>query len=530
MVSTPGSRPRRSPRFLRTPAVTCIAKNSNYCPPSKHLVGTSITPNRLFSVSSQQSDEEILDLTHPPGRAAGIEADEGMSSPETQDVTPRCCPSASHANSGAAVISNDEVEVPNDLTKVFTFLSGLRKDVLRKIGRQWGRRATGNKDALLYRNFLFLKECNDGKKSIDTKMSSNIECPSYSKFLEDQERTCGEWKPVPKMDVMMECLTNAGDKFDGGNVAAANDRFRQSVSGNDSRENLPNFTISEFARLVIVMRDDEKARSALYRLGQELRRAELDSGTSRDAFWGIIEDRFNDTTVPVRFTFAGHVDEADPSRDPACHRAAASLKAHFYEARSVFTDAVDKWMRSGQNDPDKFPDFLSKNGQNLYANSKRALILFVAARLGTPYEDTFFVEMASKTILGGGCEAGMGRLANQNKKDEYDAGASIDGGRRRKRSSLDMSEAFGKQMDKFGDQIGRVVSQLSDPHAVSTSMVPDNVALSSWRDNDSMFAIVESAMMAFERAKKLPDPEFVAIAKLRYQKALESYKGMFSEN
>lgn len=532
MASAPTSRTRRSPRFIRTPATPSISKDTNrfHSRTANSLRVPSITPNRLFPSSPPHVNEETIDLIPSPTAQIGSAAQRATPSPVTAEAASLRRLTNTQAASGASVLTQEEEEHADELAKVYTFLCGLRKDVLRKMGRQWGRRATGNKDALLYRNFLFLKECHESNKSMESKMLTNIDCPSYEKFLDDQERTCADWKRIPAIDEMVKCLTAAGDKFDDNTGVAANLTVRPNSLGNRNNEGMPNFSISEFARLVIVMRDDEKARSALYRLGQELRRAELDSGTSRDAFWGIIEDRFNDTTVPVRFSFAGHVDEADPSRAPACRRPAASLKTHFYEARSVFTDAVDKWMRSGQNDPDKFPDFLSKNGQNLYASSKRALILFVAARLGTPYEDTFFVEMASKTILDGGYEAGMGRLANHNRTDDGDAGSSFDGSRRRKRNSVDMSEVFGKQMDKFGEQIGRVVSQLSDPHAASTSIMPDNAALTSWKDNESMFSIVESAMLAFERAKKLPDAEFVAIAKMRYEKALESYKGMFREN
>lgn len=82
------------------------------------------------------------------------------------------------------------------------------------------------------------------------------------------------------------------------------------------------------------------------------------------------------------------------------------MKIHFHNARSWFTDAFDKWKRSGQNDPERFISFLSSNGQNLYASSKRALIIFVVSRLGTAYADTLFVDTASKTISDRGCEAG----------------------------------------------------------------------------------------------------------------------------
>ena len=78
-------------------------------------------------------------------------------------------------------------------------------------------------------------------------------------------------------------------------------------------------------------------------------------------------------------------------------------------------------MRSGQNDPERFVDFLSRNREVLYVSSKRTLIIIVVARLGTPFEDTFFVEMFSKGILDGGYEAGMNASRSERRGEEREA-------------------------------------------------------------------------------------------------------------
>ena len=108
------------------------------------------------------------------------------------------------------------------------------------------------------------------------------------------------------------------------------------------------------------MKGVERMRTALFKLGQDLRRSELDSGITRDAFWGIIEGRFNDQSVLVRSSFVGHIEEVDPSVPPLSHRSAEVLKLQFRDVRSVFSEALDKWNRSGQNAPDQFLNFLSK--------------------------------------------------------------------------------------------------------------------------------------------------------------------------
>lgn len=96
------------------------------------------------------------------------------------------------APSGALAFYAQDGEDVDDLTIVYTFFLGLRMDVLRKIGRHWGRRSTGNKPELLYRNFIFLKECKDSGKDIFGEMGNNIECPRFASFRENQERTCAK--------------------------------------------------------------------------------------------------------------------------------------------------------------------------------------------------------------------------------------------------------------------------------------------------------------------------------------------------
>ena len=103
----------------------------------------------------------------------------------------------------------------------------------------------------------------------------------------------------------------------------------EDLEGCESERPRPNVSLSEFARLDVLMQEDEVAHSMLFRLGQELRRAELDGGTMRDCFPGKIKEPFNDDSVCFRFSLQGHVDEAGTSASPLCYRCADVLKEHF---------------------------------------------------------------------------------------------------------------------------------------------------------------------------------------------------------
>lgn len=59
------------------------------------------------------------------------------------------------------------------------------------------------------------------------------------------------------------------------------------------------------------MRYDEDARSAVIAMGQELSRAQLDTGVTRGNFWLIVESRFNDSTQHRFLKLAGAVHGVD---------------------------------------------------------------------------------------------------------------------------------------------------------------------------------------------------------------------------
>lgn len=67
------------------------------------------------------------------------------------------------------------------------------------------------------------------------------------------------------------------------------------------------------------MEEDEGVGGALFKFGGEKLGSILDSGNTGDSFWGIIEGRYYDQSVLVRFSFTGHVKGADPSVPPLYH-------------------------------------------------------------------------------------------------------------------------------------------------------------------------------------------------------------------
>lgn len=128
--------------------------------------------------------------------------------------------------------------------------------------------------------------------------------------------------------------------------------------------------------------------------------AALDARISRDNFWTeVVEAVYNDVTYkPTLHELSGVLEGVDASAAPQCFRSGDRLKEWFRKLRSEFTEPFDKWGRSGQNSPDRFPDFLSKHNSNLTAKSQRLLLFFAVCRCGTPNAETEFMNMASKLM------------------------------------------------------------------------------------------------------------------------------------
>ncbi|KAI0558142.1 hypothetical protein FGB62_231g015 [Gracilaria domingensis] len=88
---------------------------------------------------------------------------------------------------------------------------------------------------------------------------------------------------------------------------------------------VPDFTVNEFARLCVLLRDDDQCRSAVHNAtGLELSR------------------RFNNPSVITVEDFRGVVDGIDSNSCPLAHRSASLLKNHYRESRRDFTDYYDK--------------------------------------------------------------------------------------------------------------------------------------------------------------------------------------------
>lgn len=174
----------------------------------------------------------------------------------------------------------------------------------------------------------------------------------------------------------------------------------------------PKFSISEFTRLILVLKVDEEGREAFKKFGQTLERLQLDAGQRLDNLWcSVIARRFNDDTFRPSYNLDTLYPVIDPTRPPPAPRHGSFLKKNFDYFRKSSILPFDRFNSSGQNNCD-FKLFYEWGGNNSDSVvGMRVVIEAAIIRLGTSNEDVFFLNRTSRRMSvteNIGCEGGMG--------------------------------------------------------------------------------------------------------------------------
>jgi len=137
----------------------------------------------------------------------------------------------------------------------------------------------------------------------------------------------------------------------------------------------------------------EECTGDLLRSSRNLSRAKLIDGRQGTLSWTSSSHR--DITTPAikrALNLRGAVSGIDAVAPPIAYRASETLRQLFAKSGSVFTVALDKWPRSGQNDPhpNAFEKFVprSMSSSEISADGKQAIVLFMASNCDKGDHDT----------------------------------------------------------------------------------------------------------------------------------------------
>lgn len=263
----------------------------------------------------------------------------------------------------------------NDSEFVFSFFWQCTVQKLRGISKKWNMRVSGNKTPLISRALLRAKMMKGPLGSLkDFLMKVKGSQEKVHAFRKQIERRPEMMFRAPKNETLLAQLSkeeavkfqNVVRKMDDGSfgsVPKAQTRVVHDLDGTGYEPNehqgvtMP-FSVNEFARLVVILRDDQRARDAAQKATQyNLTRSQLDQGQSRDSFWNIVVERFNNANVVYGIDLRGRIDDVDCAALPKVHRSAARLRKAFKDGQKSFSMPLFLWQKSGENDPDHFPVF-----------------------------------------------------------------------------------------------------------------------------------------------------------------------------
>ena len=123
-----------------------------------------------------------------------------------------------------------------------------------------------------------------------------------------------------------------------------------------------NFTLNEYARLIVLLTKDDSLRSAPLESGLHRSKAQLDLNVPRDMFWASkVTHVFNDPEVKPAFDFSGRLARIECSLAPLIARTGDELRKQCEFIRAHFTRSFANWSKSGQNDSANFERFCPLN-------------------------------------------------------------------------------------------------------------------------------------------------------------------------
>eukprot|EP00171_Calliarthron_tuberculosum_P003439 IDg3439t1 len=431
---------------------------------------------------------------------------------------------------------------------VYIYIQSLTLELLRAICRCWKLGVSGSKKRLLARVFLSILSKTREGHSLDGILSTNIHMNAYTQYA--NLFCAAEWEETvtpSENEMLLQLSAGEREKF---TSQLQSTRNRNEVGRVGSHIDVdvdvqgpatPIFSLNEFARLFVILGDDEQARAAVMRAAcSSLSRLDLEHNATRESFWKIVETRFNNKNVRSLLNLHGRVDEVDSAKLPLVFRRAEKLSSVFRESRSIFHGPLEKWRRSGHNEGAGFPNFLPKlsNG-DLTKDSKKCFIIFTVCRLGTDNADTSLVNMVARTIEGdGGYDEGMAYESELRQPQPESSDRS-----RKRRRSYDASERMADSVTTLCDKF----YSMSEERTAALRMLLGNGRTSSGeslipssengkekeiqeaRRQTEMMEHLEKAAKRLKEAEDTGNTRYIEIANRNFKIMDERYNRLFQE-
>jgi hypothetical protein len=393
------------------------------------------------------------------------------------------CVIVEHENPYSEAFLSDITSSPNMRDMVASYIYSRSVSVVRKHARSIGAKQNKMNRAQL-RGHVFAVAA--AKVRAGGASWDNVLGPDFVQFVTDPRNQTMIWHESPT-DAALEAYkpVEAADRRRGASARIS------SLDENESSE--PPLNLSEFGRLVCVLLQLEFVRRDLMASGLDLSRAQSDRHEGRDEFWSkSVSPAFNSPAIRVSLCAEGYLSDVNVNAPPRAHREGEKLKSIFFKSRGLFTKSYGKWSLSGQNDPERFADFLPRGPRSteISTEGKRALLLFVALKCGTSEEDTDALNFTKKLAPDG---------VGFDDMDSCSSGDRDEARRPAKRSRSGVSAAASgvgtkgiqdESMERFGNMLADAMKPILEMVRTRPS-VPTTAAPASTGDIDVLLQKLE---------------------------------------
>lgn len=212
---------------------------------------------------------------------------------------------------------------------MYTLVNSLPKNGLRNLARALDTRKSGKKEELIAPIVLHLLYRSRHDEYIDVIFRTS-QCGLTMEGMKKRVRVKkATFQVLPAHDVLLNRMSCA-DKAKYLRLSSVNGGLGRPIANDLPDIHLcqngksPAFSLNEFARLIVLIRDDEHVTRAVHKaILHDLTSIEVKSQVQRDSFWAIVEHRFNSADANTELDLRCRVDDVNAAMSPLCFRPAS---------------------------------------------------------------------------------------------------------------------------------------------------------------------------------------------------------------
>lgn len=188
-----------------------------------------------------------------------------VASTPSRDHPPALKPFPFTGSQDLKVDGETETAEEQEKKQIFTYFKGLSKKQLREIGRHWMWKSNGNKDDYIYRNYRFVIFKKTMGRDLQSLIANDPKCPDFDNAMRTIEAASLDLITPPSEAELDARLSELGDPPEGSGFQVQSSVSTPGATTNlkDANVSTPEFCVSEFARLIAILREDPAARNAI---------------------------------------------------------------------------------------------------------------------------------------------------------------------------------------------------------------------------------------------------------------------------